>query len=184
MPPVATHTGNDFYVNIITFTIQQQSNPLLGHALLAAGYIGPYDWGTAQGVAAGLRHESATTPSGTNPLTTGQQAKGSLTNPLGGLAAIGDFFNRLTQANTWIRVGEVAAGVLLLYIGLKAATSGTPAGNAVRSIPKTIAKPAKVALSASPPGRTVAAEREAGRIVRAKKHTVRVQRATARKQGF
>lgn len=50
-------------------------------------------------------------------------------NPLSGIAAIGDFFNRLTQAQTWIRVGEVAAGGLLLYLGLKAVV--TPAGQNV-----------------------------------------------------
>lgn len=47
-------------------------------------------------------------------------------NPLSGINAIGDFFNRLTQAQTWIRVGEVVAGGLLLYLGLKAVV--TPAG--------------------------------------------------------
>jgi hypothetical protein len=45
---------------------------------------------------------------------------------LSGLNAIGDFFARLTEASTWIRVGEVVAGGLLLYVGVKALV--TPAG--------------------------------------------------------
>ena len=50
---------------------------------------------------------------------------------LSGLAAIGDFFGRLTEANTWIRVGEFVAGALLLYIGLKAVVA--PEGKQVAS---------------------------------------------------
>jgi hypothetical protein len=38
---------------------------------------------------------------------------------LSGIDAVGDFFSRLTEVNTWIRVGEFAVGGLLLYIGLK-----------------------------------------------------------------
>ena len=30
-------------------------------------------------------------------------------NPLKGLAAIGDFFARLTEANTWLRIGEACS---------------------------------------------------------------------------
>jgi hypothetical protein len=50
-----------------------------------------------------------------------------------GLPAIGDFFNRLTQANTWVRVGEVVAGLILLYVGVNALTRDTAVGNAVNS---------------------------------------------------
>ena len=47
-------------------------------------------------------------------------------NPVSGLAAIGDFFARLTQRNTWVRVGEVAVGVILLAIGVNAMFKGRP----------------------------------------------------------
>lgn len=59
---------------------------------------------------------------------------------LGGVQAIGDFFNRLTQANTWIRVGEALAGLLLLYLGLNAAFKNTSVGNAVQSGTGTVKK--------------------------------------------
>lgn len=39
-------------------------------------------------------------------------------SPFAGIAAIGDFFNRLTQANTWVRVGETVLGILLIVSGL------------------------------------------------------------------
>jgi hypothetical protein len=147
MPPIpaTAHPGSDYYVNILTHSIQQQSNPLLGRALLAAGYIGPYDWQTANAVNVGLRHEAGVTPSGTNALNTLQGAKAGASNPLAGVAAIGDFFNRLTEGNTWLRVGEVAAGLLLLYLGLSAAFRGTAAGNAVQSATGTAKKAAKTA---------------------------------------
>jgi hypothetical protein len=46
------------------------------------------------------------------------------TNPLSGIAAIGDLANRLTQPNTWVRVGEFLAGGILLVIGVNAMTKG------------------------------------------------------------
>lgn len=48
----------------------------------------------------------------------GKQIVQDVTAPLSGLKAIGDFFSRLTQANTWIRVGEVLLGVILLAVGM------------------------------------------------------------------
>jgi len=54
-------------------------------------------------------------------------------NPLAGVAAIGDLANRLTQKNTWVRVGEVIAGLILLYVGLNAMAKDTAVGNAVQA---------------------------------------------------
>ena len=53
-------------------------------------------------------------------------------NPLTGINAIGDFFQRLTQPSTWVRVAEFAAGGLLLYIGGSALVRGTAAGDAAK----------------------------------------------------
>lgn len=41
-----------------------------------------------------------------------------ISNPLTGLAAIGDFFQRLTQKSTWVRIAEVVLGLLLVVVGL------------------------------------------------------------------
>lgn len=96
-------------------------------------------------------------------LKAGQQPGGpnsNLANPandigaaanLAGVGAIGDFFNRLTQGNTWLRVGEVVVGLMILYIGLKATTAQTPVGNAVKSATapaKRVAKAAGTAIAA------------------------------------
>ena len=39
---------------------------------------------------------------------------------LSGINAVGDFASRLTEKNTWLRAGEVAIGVIILYVALKA----------------------------------------------------------------
>lgn len=44
----------------------------------------------------------------------------------GGLAGIGDFFARLTEASTWIRVGEVVLGLILIAVGLARITKAVP----------------------------------------------------------
>jgi hypothetical protein len=57
---------------------------------------------------------------------------------LTGVAAIGDFASRLTEKNTWLRAGEFAVGVVLLYVGLKAMFPG--AVSTVTSAPRKAAK--------------------------------------------
>ena len=69
-------------------------------------------------------------------------------NPLGGIAAVGDFFQRLTQAATWERVGEVLLGGILVYAGVRALTHGsTVAGSGARKAATAPVK--KVAKSAA-----------------------------------
>lgn len=43
---------------------------------------------------------------------------GPSSNPLAGLAAIGEFFGNLANANTWVRVGEAVLGLILLAVGV------------------------------------------------------------------
>lgn len=64
---------------------------------------------------------------------------GAPTGVLTGLAAIGDFFSRLTQANTWIRVAEVVLGLGLIVVGLAHLASGTAAGRAALKAGKAAA---------------------------------------------
>lgn len=137
--PFTQHPGNDYYVNIVTHTIQQQSNPLLGQALEAAGFLGPFTFAKAQQVAAGKA-------AGEGPVVSGvTNATSAVGKGLGGINAIGDFFNRLTEGNTWLRVGEVAAGLLILYIGLNAVMKGTPVEAATQSATKTAKRAVEVA---------------------------------------
>jgi len=99
---------------------------------------------------------------------------------LGGINAIGDFFNRLTQKNTWVRVGEVVAGLLLVWIGLSAITKDTAAAAPIKQTKKAIG----AAASISPPGRALKVEKAARRRVsetriRQRQRTIN-KKATAR----
>jgi hypothetical protein len=58
--------------------------------------------------------------------------------PVDALSNTTDFLTRLTEPNTWIRVGEFFVGIVLVYVGLKAAFPSTVA--AVTSVPKNAAK--------------------------------------------
>jgi threonine/homoserine/homoserine lactone efflux protein len=98
------------------------------------------------------------------------------------VAAIGDFFNRLTQPNTWIRVGEVIGGLLLVYVGLRATTSGTEAAEIGRGV-KSAAKPVKAVAKATPAGRGLAVERRARKIAKRRSiESAAGRRATVIKQ--
>ena len=89
----------------------------------------------------------AATPTTNTKQALTKQIKSEVPTPtFAGLEAIGDFFQRLTQKNTWVRVGEVAVGGILLIAGLRALASGSPAVGA--GARKTAAKPVrKVARS-------------------------------------
>jgi hypothetical protein len=137
MPPAAPHPGNDYYVNVVTHTIQRQGNALAAAALLGSGWTGPYTWAEAKAAASGLAKASPGTVGGL-------PGGGGISNPLSGVNAIGDFFNRLTQPNTWVRVGEVVAGVLLVYLGLSATMRGTEVGKQTHKVVSTGKKVAKV----------------------------------------
>lgn len=63
----------------------------------------------------------------------------SLPDPLSGLAAVGDFFGRLTEAATWTRVAKVIVGAALVLIGLAHMTGAdTAVARAARSVPVPI----------------------------------------------
>jgi len=107
---------------------------------------------------------------------------------LGGLGAIGDFFNRLTQPNTWIRVGEVLGGLLLVYMGLRASFSGTEAATAVNTVTKPVKKGVSAASNVIPGGQALKVERRARAVARrrhiesqAGKRATQINRAKAGK---
>jgi hypothetical protein len=103
-------------------------------------YGGPPGAGNTNGYTNRLEAQAAAAKFNANPEPAAGPAMApsvaptkGLTNPLSGVNAIGDFFNRLTQPNTWIRVGEVVAGLLLIYVGVNALMRDTAAGKAVQS---------------------------------------------------
>lgn len=72
-----------------------------------------------------------------------QQAGGTVgtipvvANPLDWLSNIADFFDRLSQANTWIRIAEFVLGGALVLVGVAHMAKGTPVGDAAGKIAKT-----------------------------------------------
>lgn len=94
------------------------------------GIAGPYSQARADQVAAS-RPQNASAP-GPFPGTSISPGGGITTsNPLSGLASVGDFFSRLGQANTWIRVGEVVLGLVLLAVGVARITHAVPAATKI-----------------------------------------------------
>lgn len=92
----------------------------------------------------------------------GQQVAGGLNavgNPLSGIQNVGDFFHRLTESETWVRVGEVGLGAILLYAGIKALSSGTVAAKASKSAVKPVRKVTRTVSKATPAGRALSTGR-------------------------
>ena len=73
---------------------------------------------------------AAVAKEGQNPNPT----KNLIGNPLHGIEAIGNFFNKLGQAATWKRIAEVLLGAALVIIGIAKLAGGTPAGKAAAGI--------------------------------------------------
>jgi len=89
-------------------------------------------------------------PGGANP---GGSLENNLTanTPLAPLGSIGDFFHRLTEKETWTRVGEVALGGILIYAGIRALSSGTAAGVATKHATAPVKKVAKTVTKVAAP---------------------------------
>jgi hypothetical protein len=89
----------------------------------AETYPGSVVLGGPQPTLAAIEKEfpGTTGPHGTDPKSGAKppSISDTPTDPLG-IDAIGSFFNRLTEANTWIRVGEFVIGGIIVYVGLKA----------------------------------------------------------------
>lgn len=65
-----------------------------------------------------------------NPAKDAGHAAAAAAGSVPGLSAIGDFFGRLAQASTWIRVAEVILGAGLIIVSLARLAAGTPVGQA------------------------------------------------------
>lgn len=123
------------YLDTVDFRLQfQPSDP--NYATLQSGGVinwagqnlikwkGPYAT-EAQALAAQNPQQQST-----NPVTDLKNAAVN-SNSFSGLSSIGDFFGRLGQANTWIRVGEVLLGLVLLAIGVARLTKAVPAATKI-----------------------------------------------------
>jgi hypothetical protein len=105
--PFGIPPGGPWFADASTGLIQRQSNPALAEALVQSGqFVG---FPTKAAAQAFLKN---------NPVRKVTHAVGAPT--LGGIQAIGDLAARLTEGNTWIRIGEFVAGAILIYVGFKA----------------------------------------------------------------
>lgn len=139
----APHPGSDYYVNLVTGSVQRQSNATLALYLQLAGYAGPFTWAVAQDVARNHSGILSSTPSATAGMNTSAIGQGQ--QAIGGSAGVADFLSRLTQANTWLRIAEVVAGGILVIVAVNAALKSSPTANAaVNTTRSGLKKTAKV----------------------------------------
>lgn len=112
----------------------EQGNPQLG-GLDLIKWKGPFATEDQAKAAQAPRQQSP------NPVNDATNAAQNATGGIGGaLASIGDFFSRLTNPHTWLRVAEVVVGAAFLIVGLNAllhnpvgkVAGATPAGRAVK----------------------------------------------------
>jgi hypothetical protein len=156
--------------------------------LLGTGWHGPYKTQALADAHTGVKGASAL-PNKTDPLTAANNAlKNAAQNAVpgaAGVADVGDFFHRLTEKETWTRVGEVILGGILVYAGVRALTHGsTVAGSTARSsATKPVRKVAKAAVTVAAPEARLATRTVAKKA--APKTTARVaaHRATVRQYG-
>jgi hypothetical protein len=132
-----THTGLVEHQNEAEYLLDQPGNAL-GSGLVNLGI--PDSDTMAQAVAASQAYVKAhggTTPTTSNA-TANKNAESTIEGAIPGLSQVGDFFDALTQRNTWIRVAKILVGGVLVIIGL-AHISG--AGNAVATVAKKVPLP-------------------------------------------
>ena len=117
---------------------QAQAQAEAGRVVQIAGQTnlkGPYATKAAAEAAVASGQVKPQTSSAGPQLNVGGNPVGNA-NDLTGLASIGDFFSRLTNANTWIRVGKVLVGGVLLIVGLAHMTGADNAAfKAARTVP-------------------------------------------------
>lgn len=101
-----------------------QAVNLVGQSMVA--WKGPYATQTEAQTAAAAKP-------GPGP---GEATQNFVQGSLPGLAGIGDFFSRLSEGSTWIRVAEVIVGIGLIIAGLATVAKGTPIGQAAATAAK------------------------------------------------
>lgn len=120
--------------------------------------------------------------------TGAENAIATITNPLDWLKYPADFFYRLSQGSTWVRIGEFVVGAMLLYVGIKAVM--TPGGvseaakSGVGGAKKTGSAAGKVFRKATPTGRAASVITRHERRLAASKTRQRANVIRTKKQRF
>lgn len=116
--------SGSYYINQLTGTIQQQTNPLLAAPYHIYPWKGPYATMAAAHAAINASPNQTLNPA----------AAAS--------SVVSDTLKPLFQRSIWIRVAEVAAGLILLGIGLNALLKGKP----MSAVTKTAGVAGKAAM--------------------------------------
>jgi hypothetical protein len=123
--------------------------------------------------------QAALNASGAKQSSVSNVAPPSSSSPFTALGDIGNFFHALTQPATWTRVGEILAGGIILYAGIRALThTSNSASPARKAATKPVKKAAGAVASVAVPEARVAGRVAAKRI--APKTTTRVASHRAR----
>lgn len=91
-----------------------------------SGYLRAGPFTTKADVDAYLKVGAQSTGTGIPGLNINPQGGFSVSNPLAGLSDIANFFDKLGQAHTWLRVAEVLLGLGLIAIGIAKMTNAVP----------------------------------------------------------
>lgn len=122
--PLCLPPGGPYFTNNATGTIQRQSNPVLATGLCSSGWTGFATMAEAKAFA-------TSGPAGT--------VKAPVEALHTGIDAVGAFFNRLTEGNTWLRIAEGTLGIILIAVALAKLTG---ADNVIAKTATTAAKAA------------------------------------------
>lgn len=107
-----------------------------GPASQQGGVAGPYtSYAAADAAAKSFGPNSNYSPApGVSISPSGQTSVAGTS--LAGLSQIGDFFGRLAEGSTWVRVAEVIIGLGLIVVGLAKLASGTSIGKLAGTVAK------------------------------------------------
>lgn len=171
------HPGNDYYVDTLNGSIQRgymaAQFRFVGHPI-----AGPFNWAQAVKVAnASNLNKDVIKP-----------AKDTAKAVTGGIVDVGDFFHRLTEPQTWTRVGEVIFGGILVYAGVRALSHGSAVtgsgarSSATRPVKKVARKTARVVVPEARLASRVAAKKVAPKTTaRVARHRENVAKYGAKK---
>jgi hypothetical protein len=106
-----------------------------GYATQAQAAAKPYNANVAQNAAmAQIKAESDIVGGSQNaPAAIGS----GVSSVSSGINAVGDFFNRLSEGNTWLRIAEATLGIVLIAIALGKITG---VDNGIKTVAKVAAK--------------------------------------------
>ena len=113
--------------------------PLDGYTIWAAGTDLSGGVGQVGGLLGQVPAAAASSLQGTTAVKAANSVAAAVSNPLDFLRNIGAFFDKLSEASTWLRIGEFLLGAALVVVGISKLASGTAAGRAAAKVAKAAA---------------------------------------------